>query len=77
MKEDFRLEDWMDLPTEEGTNVISLPRIINIPSAPAALTINFEEGEVSVPEVCRLGRSIEVQAVASTTVPFQPTYLLP
>ena len=46
----FRDEDWMDLPREEGHDVISPPRVTNIPRATAALTINLEEEEPEIPE---------------------------
>ena len=49
-KEGFHDEDWMELPREEGTYVISPPRVTNIPSASAALTISLEEDEYEVPE---------------------------
>ena len=46
MVEGFRDEDWMDIPGEEGLNVIFPPRITNIPSAPAALTVGLDEDEL-------------------------------
>ena len=46
----FRLEDWMDLPVEGGTDVISPPRVTNIPRPVVALKINVEEEEPIIPE---------------------------
>ena len=77
MEEGYRLEDWMDLPEEEDTNVKSPPRVTNIPSASATMTINVEEGKVSVLKASYLGCPIEPQPVMSTSVPSQSTYLLP
>ncbi len=59
MEEGYCLENWMDLPAEEGTDVISPPKVINILNVAAALTINVEEDEASDPEASRLERSIE------------------
>ena len=53
-EEGYRMEDWMDLPQEEGTDMISLPRVTNISSVPVALTINLEEDEIAVPKATRL-----------------------
>ena len=46
----FRDEDWMDLPHEEGHDVISPPRVTNIPRATAALIISLEEEEPEILE---------------------------
>ena len=77
MEDGYHVEDWMDLPEEEGTYVISLPNVTSILSASATLTINIEEDEVSVPEVTRLRHPIEAQPITSVSVSSQPTYLLP
>ena len=66
----------MDLPQEEGTDMISPLRVTNIPSALAALTINLEGDEVAVPEATRLRYPIEVQPITSVSSS-QPKYLLP
>ena len=50
----FRDEDWMDLPYEEGHDVISPPRVTNIPKATAALTISLEEEEPVIPEASHI-----------------------
>ena len=50
----FRDEDWMDLPREEGHNVISPPRVTNIPRATTTLTISLEEEEPEIPEASQL-----------------------
>ena len=58
--------------------MISPPRVTNIMNAPdRSLKINVEEGEVLVPKASFLRRPIEAQPVTSTSVPSQPTYLLP
>ena len=54
----FRNEDWMDLPREEGHDVISPPQVTNIPRATAALTISLEEEEPEIPEASRIRSSI-------------------
>lgn len=77
MEEGYHIEDWMDLSSEEGEDVILPPQITNILREPAALTINVEEEETNIPEASRLERSIEAQLVPSTSVPSEPTYLLP
>ena len=46
----FQDEDWMEIPHEEGLDVISPPSITNILSASAALTIGLEEDEPTIPE---------------------------
>ena len=43
-------EDWMDMPLEEGHDVISPPRITNIPRAPAVLTVSLEDEEPTILE---------------------------
>ena len=50
----FRDEEWMDLPYEEGHDVISPPQVTNIPKATAALTISLEEEEPEIPEASRI-----------------------
>ena len=67
----------MDIPKETSTNVMSLPRITNIPRALAILTVNVGEDESSVPKASQLERSVEAQLVTNTSVSSQPTYLLP
>ena len=37
----FRLEDWMNLPTEKGTDVISPPRVTNISDARTVLKQHY------------------------------------
>ena len=76
-EEGYNMENWMDFPQEEGTDVISLLRVTNIPSAPAALTINLEGYEVAIPEATRLRYPIEAQPVANVSTSSQSTYLLP
>ena len=76
-KPGFRDEDWMDLPREEGYDVISPPRVTNIPRATTALTINLEEEEPEIPEASRIRSPIRTETVASASTPSQPTYLLP
>ena len=39
----FRDEDWMDLPYEEGHDVISPLRVTNIPGVATVLAISLEE----------------------------------
>lgn len=73
----FRDEDWMDLPHKEGQDVISPPRITNIPRTTATLTINLEEEELKVPEASRIRSPLRTETVASVSTPSQPTYLLP
>ena len=73
----FRDEDWMDLPYEEGHDVISPPRVTYIPRATAALTISLEEEELAIPETSRIRSPIRTETVASASTPSQPTYLLP
>ena len=73
--EGYRMKDWMDLPQEEGTYVISLPEVTNILSALAALTINLEGDEVSVPAAIHLRHPIEAQPVTSVSVSSQSTYV--
>ena len=69
MEEGYRLEDWMDLPTEGVTNVISPSRVANILNALAVLTINVEGDDPSVPEVSRIEHPVEAQPVMSVSVP--------
>ena len=76
MEEGYHLEDWIDLSEEDDTDVIPPPRVTNIPSALAALTINIEEDKVSVPEVTCLRHPIEAQPVSSISVYSQLTYSL-
>ena len=66
----------MNFPREEGIDVISPPRVTNIPSTPAALTVNLEEDETTIPEATCLRYPIEVQPVVNVSSS-QPTYLLP
>ena len=73
----FRDEDWMDLPREEGHDVISPPRVTIIPRATAALTISLEEEEPEIPEASRIRSPLRTETVASASTPSQPTYLLP
>ena len=77
MEEGYRLEDWMDLPVEEGTYMISPPRVTNISKVLAFLTVNVEEDELLVHEASRIERSIKAQLVTSVCIPLQLTYLLP
>ncbi len=72
----FRDEDWMDLPREEGHDVISPPRVTNIPSAPAALTIGLEDEEPAIPEARLTQSLIRAEPIASISTPSQPTNLL-
>ena len=67
----------MDIYVEMGTNVISPPRVTNIPRSLAALTFNLEENEPEVLEASRIDYVIKAQPIASTSVLSQPTYLLP
>ena len=67
----------MVIPREEGLNVISPPRITNIPSAPAALTIGLEGDKTVIYEARRTGPRIQAELVTSVSVPSQPTNLLP
>ena len=67
----------MDIPREEGLNVISPPRITNIPSASATMTVGLEEDKPAIPEARLIGPWIEVEPVPSINVPSQPTNLLP
>ena len=76
-EEGFRVEDWMELPWEEGTYVISQPQVTNILSAPSTQTVNLEEDETTIPKATHLRYPIEVQLVASMSTSSQPTYLLP
>ena len=64
------------MPMEAGTDVISPPRITNIPRASTTLTINMGEDELSIPEASQLKRPIEAQPVASMSILPQPTYFL-
>ena len=66
----------MDLPVEEGTDVISSPRMTNIPRPAATLTIEVGEIDPKISEASQLNRAIEAQPVKSTSIPPQPTYLL-
>ena len=45
----FYLEDWMDLPREEGTNMVSPPRVTNIPQPAVVLTIEVGEENFAIP----------------------------
>ena len=67
----------MELPCEKGLDVISPPRVTNISSKSATLTIGLEEDEPIVLEASRIEPHIEAQPVASVSVPSQLTYLLP
>ena len=67
----------MDLPSEEGHDVISPPWVTNIPRATVALTISLEEEELVIPEASRIRSPIRTETVASASTPSQPTYLLP
>ena len=49
-EEGFRDKDWMELPREESLDVISPPRVTNISSTSAALTISLEGDEPAVLE---------------------------
>ena len=73
----FQDEDWMDLPYEEGHDVISPSRVTNIPGAAAVLTISLEDEEPAIPEASRIRFPIRTETVASASTPSQPTYLLP
>ena len=73
----FREEDWMNMPLEEGYEVISPPRITNIPRAPAVLTISLEDEEPAILEAIRVRFPIRTELVASVNVPSQLTLLLP
>lgn len=77
VEEGFRDEDWMDIPHEEGLNVISPPRIMNILSALAILTMGVEGDEITIPKVRCTGPRLQAESVTSTSVPSQPTNLLP
>ena len=56
----FRPEDWIELLEEEaGTNVISPPRVTNIPRPAGTLTVNVEEYEPNPLEATKLNRTIE------------------
>ena len=77
MAEGFRDEDWMDIPREEGLNVISHPRITNILSAPAILTLGLGEDEPTIPEARCIGPRIQAEPAPSVSVPSQPTNHLP
>ena len=63
----------MDFPSEEGLNVISSPRITNIPSSLATLTVGLDEDEPIIPEARRTGPRIQAEPVPSVSVPSQPT----
>ena len=58
-KEGFRDGDWMELPHEEGLDVISLPQVTNIPSALAALTISLDRDELAVLEASYIDQPVE------------------
>ena len=68
MEKGYRLQDWIDLPAKKGTNVISPPKVTNIPNTLVILTINVEEDELKVPEVSRIERPVKAQPVASVNV---------
>ena len=72
----FRDEDWMELPCEEGHDVISPPWVTNIPRASAALKINLGGEEPAIPEVRRIRSPIRTETIVSASTPLQPTYLL-
>ena len=76
-EEGFCDEDWMEIPREEGLDVISPPRVTNILSTSAALTVGLEEDEPIICEARHVDPPIEVEQVASVSVPSQLTYLLP
>ena len=69
MVEGFRDEDWMELPREEGHDVISPPRVTSIPSAPAALPIGLEEEETTILEARHTRSPIQAKLVASVITP--------
>ena len=73
----FHSEDWMDLPREEGTDVISPPRVTNFPPPASVMKIKVGEEDSAILEVSQLDHVIEAQLVASVSVLTQPTYLLP
>ncbi len=74
----FRDEDWMELPREEESHdVIPPPRVTNILSSSAALSINLGDEEPDVPEARPIESLIRTEMVASVSTPSQPTYLLP
>ena len=62
-EEGFRDEDWMEMPREVGYDVISPPRVTNIPSSPAALTIGLGDKETAIPEARRAGSPIQTELV--------------
>ena len=64
----------MELPREEGIDVISLPQVTNIMSVSATLTINLAEDEPAIPEASHIDLPIKAQPVASFSVPSQPNY---
>ena len=66
----------MDLPREEGHGVISPPRVTNILSALAGLTIGLRDKEPVIHEARRAGSPIRMEPVVSVSTPSQPTYLL-
>ena len=70
-------ENWMDLPYEEGHDVISHPRVTNIPKSAAVLTISLEDKEPAIPEASHIRSPIRTEMVASAITPSQSTYLLP
>ena len=58
-EEGFRDEDWMEIPREEGLDVISPPQVTNILRALAALSVGFEEDDSIIPEARRVESPIE------------------
>ena len=77
MAKGFQDEDWMDIPSEEGLNVISPPRITNIPSVMAALMVGLDEDEPAIPETRHTGPRIQAEPAPSISVLSQPTNHLP
>ena len=65
----------MELLREEGLDVISPPRVTNIPSASAALTVGLEEDDSLIPEVRHVESPIDTELVASVSIPSRPTDL--
>ena len=59
----------MELPREEGLDVISPPRVTNILSMSAALTVGLEEDEPTIPKARSVEPPIEAEPVANVSVP--------
>ena len=66
----------MELPLEEGHNVILPLQVTNIPRALAALTGNLGDEEPAILEATRVRSPIRTETVVSISTPSQPTYLL-